>query len=203
MACHHKFQSYLNFERLDFDPTTLIVGTFNPDWPDGNYAEWFYGRTDNNYFWDHLPRMCGEQGMRGLDHTDWKTFCKEHNVALTDLITSIADADEHNLEHRKVLGEYTDSALASKFKEHTPTNVTDLLRSFPSIRSVYLTTTIESGLWQRLWSPIEVYCHEHRIWCRKLMTPSKGARFFMKKGSGISMPDFIYNDWISKWRTNE
>lgn len=45
MPCNHKFQEDLNLERLDFKPTTLIVGTFNPEWPDGNQAQWFYGRT--------------------------------------------------------------------------------------------------------------------------------------------------------------
>jgi len=47
MACNHKFIEYLNLENLDFEPTTLIVGTFNPEWPAGNQAEWFYGRTHN------------------------------------------------------------------------------------------------------------------------------------------------------------
>lgn len=41
MACRHKFIDYLNLDNLDFDPTTLIVGTFNPEWPDGNHAECF------------------------------------------------------------------------------------------------------------------------------------------------------------------
>lgn len=29
MACTHKFHQYLNLNNLDFEPTTLIVGTFN------------------------------------------------------------------------------------------------------------------------------------------------------------------------------
>jgi len=57
MACNHKFKKYLKLEKLDFIPETLIVGTFNPAWPAGNYAEWFYGRTSNNYFWEVLPNL--------------------------------------------------------------------------------------------------------------------------------------------------
>jgi len=41
MPCFHKFLNYLNLETLDFEPTTLIVGTFNPEWPIGNNAMWF------------------------------------------------------------------------------------------------------------------------------------------------------------------
>ncbi|WP_411726187.1 hypothetical protein [Methyloglobulus sp.] len=42
MACIHKFASDLNLEQIDFEPTTLIVGTFNPGWDNlGNYAHGF------------------------------------------------------------------------------------------------------------------------------------------------------------------
>lgn len=203
MPCNHKFQKYLNLQRLDFEPTTLIVGTFNPEWPEGNYAEWFYGRTDNNFFWDLLPRMYGEPGLRDKMHTDWKTFCSNKKVALTDLLASIDDADIKSESHRKILGEYTDTALATKFKRHTPNIIVPLLQAKPNIRTVYLTTTNSSKFWQSKWKPVEEYCLQQGIWCRKLMTPSKGARFFMTKGSGIAMFDFIYNDWKGKWNRND
>jgi hypothetical protein len=38
MACIHKFKNFLRLEKLDFKPETLIVSTFNPAWPEGNYA---------------------------------------------------------------------------------------------------------------------------------------------------------------------
>jgi hypothetical protein len=79
MPCPHKFQKCLNLDKLDFAPETLIVGTFNPAWPEDNYAEWFYGRTGNNYFWDVLAESSISLIMnlyepRGLTHVDWKTF---------------------------------------------------------------------------------------------------------------------------------
>ncbi len=201
MACQHKFFDYLQLQRLDdLEPKILIVGTFNPEWPEGNYAEWFYGRTDNNYFWDLLPRMFGNNGLRNQNHAAWKTYCRTHEIALTDLISSIDDADIQIEEHRKILGEYTDSAIASKFKQQISNPIVPLLQANPSIESVYLTTTINIGLWQNLWNPVEQYCNQNNLWCKKLMTPSKGARFFMTKGSGITLPDFIYNDWNTKWR---
>lgn len=39
MPCNHKFLEFLNLEKLDFTPTTLIVGTFNPEWPDTNQGK--------------------------------------------------------------------------------------------------------------------------------------------------------------------
>jgi hypothetical protein len=52
MACNHKFKDDLTIDYAkDWNPTTLIVGTFNPEWTDNNSADWFYGRTENNYFW--------------------------------------------------------------------------------------------------------------------------------------------------------
>jgi hypothetical protein len=204
MACHHKFRSYLQLERLDdFIPETLIIGTFNPEWPDGNYAEWFYGRTNNNYFWDLLPRMYGDQGLRNGNQKDWKTYCRIRKVALTDLLASINDANIRNETHRLILSKYTDLDLAAKFTEQLSNPIVPLLEANQHIRSVYLTTTNNSKFWQRQWSPVMNYCLQHKIWCRRLLTPSKGARFSMTKGSGITMPDFIFKDWNSKWNRNE
>ena len=200
MACNHKFQNELKLQGLDYVPTTLIVGTFNPEWPEGNYAEWFYGRTDNNYFWDLLPRMFGDEGLRSRANTEWKSYCRNKNVALTDLLSVIEDADPLNEEHRKILGEYTDTGLATKFKQQVTNPIVTLLQANPGVSSVYLTTTNNSKFWQGLWAFVEEYCLQQEIWCRKLMTPSKGARFSMTKGAGLSLPDFIYNDWITKWK---
>ncbi|MBD0333667.1 MAG: hypothetical protein ICV66_13555, partial [Chitinophagaceae bacterium] len=92
MACLHKFHLYLNLERLDFEPTTLIVGTFNPSWPATNTAEWFYGRThdkqgtQNNNFWDVLPRLYGGDSLINKTPTEWKTFCHNKQIAITDII---------------------------------------------------------------------------------------------------------------------
>lgn len=204
MACRHKFINYLQLQKLDdFKPKILVVGTFNPEWPEGNYAEWFYGRTDNNYFWDILPRMFQDQGLRNNTHVEWKIYCKRRKIALTDLISCIEDADIQNPLHRNILGEYTDSKIASSFKRQISNSIIPLLQSNQSIESVYLTTTSKAKFWQNLWNPIEEYCNQRNIWCQSLTTPSKGARFFMTKGSGVSMPDFIYNDWLKKWKTYE
>jgi len=199
MPCDHKFIDYLKLERLDFKPTTLIIGTFNPSWPASNNASWFYGRVGNNYFWDILPRMFGKAGLRGKGKTDWIEFCKINLIAITDLIISIQDADILDTKHTQILGKYLDSDIEKKFKTHVPNKIVDLLIAHPTIKCVYLTTTVSKGLWCDLWQPVVDYCDLNKKKCLQLMTPSKGARFFMTKGSGQKMPDFIYDDWKLKW----
>lgn len=200
MPCNHKFKEYLHLEKLDFEPTTLIVGTFNPAWPESNYAEWFYGRTTNNYFWDLLPKIYKQESLQNKSHKEWKTFCKQNKIAITDLVSNVEDADQTNSGHIKALGTYTDSSIASRFKQQNPTSIVKLLEANPTIKNVYLTTTTSKGLWYNLWAHVVEYCELNNIYCRQLMTPSKGARFFMTKGAGIKMPEFIYNDWEGKWK---
>lgn len=199
MACKHKFIEDLSLERLDFEPTTLIVGTFNPAWPGSNYAEWFYGRTSNNYFWDLLPKIYKQASLQNKSHKEWKAFCKQNKIAITHLVSCVEDADPTSPGHTKALGTYTDSSIASKFKQQKPTGIVKLLEANSTINNVYLTTTTSKGLWYNLWPPVVEYCELNNIYCRQLMTPSKGARFFMTKGAGIKMPEFIYDDWEGKW----
>ena len=68
------------------------MGTFNPSWPANNLAQWFYGRTANNFFWDVLPRFHNQGSLLGGTTAQWKTFCRQHHIAITDLISSINDA---------------------------------------------------------------------------------------------------------------
>lgn len=199
MACSHKFKEYLDLSRVDFEPSTLIIGTFNPEWPYNNTAKWFYGRTKNNYFWEVLPRIFQKKSLKEKSEMKWKHFCKENAIAITDLITSIDDADSDNENHCDILGKFTDSGIEKTFKKITFTDVVAILKRYPSIKYVYLTTMSNSSLLLNLWNPIEEYCNCNQLKCVRLVTPSKNARFFMTKNSNVSMPDFIYNDWQSKW----
>lgn len=184
MPCNHKFIEDLNLENLNFEPKTLIVGTFNPEWPNGNQAEWFYGRTHNqhgnvnNNFWDVLPKLYDEESLLNATPVEWKAFCKKHKIALTDLITSIDDADEHNLVHQNLLGGYADNVIANNFNEHTFTDIVGLLQNNPCIENVFLTRG-NDAFWNAQWNPISLYCNINDKCCKKLLTPSKNARFSM------------------------
>lgn len=49
----------------------------------------------------------------------------------------------------------------------------------PSIKKVYITNGVNGAFWTDLWNPIVAYCQENNIISRKLLTPSKNARFSM------------------------
>jgi hypothetical protein len=201
MACIHKFASDLNLERIDFEPATLIIGTFNPGWDNlDNYAPWFYGRTHNNYFWDVLPRLYENINLRQAPHTEWKAFCSRNQVALTDLLYSIDDADSNNEAHVRHLKNYRDDAIARYFQHLTEVNIRAILENHPTITHVYLTRHA-SGLWQQKWLPIAQWCHKNSITAQTLLTPSGSARFQMQKNVDSSLRDFIFKQWQHKWHT--
>ena len=200
MACIHKFAEDLKLDRLTFEPTTLIIGTFNPGWDNlGNYAPWFYGRTNNNFFWDVLPRLYENADLRKATHNDWKAFCNRHNIALTDLILSIGDAESGNQQHIQHLKNYRDDAIAKHFREFTLVNIIEILESHPSIKHVYLTRQISAGFWRQKWLPIAHYCNGHGISAQALLTPSGSARFQMPKLTDIALRDFIFKEWQNSW----
>lgn len=202
MACLHKFAAGLNLERLDFEPATLIVGTFNPGWDKlHNEASWFYGRTRNNYFWEVLPRLYGLASLRRAPAGEWKAFCRQYRLALTDLIYSIEDACDNNPDHLAYIGSYRDDLIARHFKAVTPVDIPGILCRHPAISNVYITRSIGGRFWRRLWRPAGDFCQDHKIQTQTLLTPSGGARFKMPKNSKIGLGDFIFEKWQEKWHT--
>lgn len=200
MACLHKFHQYLNLDNLNFEPTTLMVGTFNPGW-DGinNNAGWFYGRTRNNYFWDVLPRIYENINLRNGNHLDWKAFCVRNQIAVTDLLASIDDADVNNPLHVAAISNYKDSDIANTFHHYTPVNIVNILNNYPSIRNVYLTRQPGLAFWDDLWNIIVTANLANQIHFQTLLTPSASARFQMNGNQGIGLSDFIFNNWQNVW----
>lgn len=206
MACNHKFIQHLNLENLDFEPETLIIGTYNPEWPEDNYAEWFYGRTNNNYFWDTLPKMFEEKSLReNATSNDWKNFCSRNKVALTDLITSIGDAEKNNTDHFEIISKFKDHEFASTFASFKMTDIVQILEKRPSIKKVYFTRNQGVDLFDHEINKVKEYCQKNNIRFSYLLTPSKNARFQMK-GYQPSNPNlernlsnFIYEKWLENW----
>ncbi len=206
MACHHKFQRYLNLEYLDFQPTTLIVGTFNPEWPANNPAQWFYGRTAGNCLWNVLPRLYGGESLIHASPVEWKQFCRHRQIAFTDLISSIDDADPGNKEHQKILGGFSDNAIIHNFDDFVYINVVQLLQRHPSIKNVYLTRGITEAFWKHRWNPVAHYCSQNNIRERTLLTPSPNASYhheaYNNQNPGNQIPsleDYILMRWQEQW----
>lgn len=212
MACPHKFQSYLNLEHIDFEPTTLIVGTFNPAWLEGNDAEWFYGRTgdaDNiatgNNFWNVLPRLYGQECLKQGELAEWKGFCKDKNIAITDLISCIDDADVELPHHVAALDGYDDQAIVENFEQFQFVNIITLLQRNPTITNVYLTRGVGATFWRRLWRPVKSYCIANGKRPRTLITPSRYAYFQQGKHNNLhpenplNLQDYILMRWQAEW----
>lgn len=206
MACPHKFQKDLYLEGLDFEPDTLIVGTFNPAWPASNAAGWFYGRTKDTCFWDVLPRLYGQPSLIDAGPADWKAFCRDHKLALTDLIASIDDADPDNAKHNKMLGGFTDEAIMHNFDDFDYVNIVQLLQRHPTIRNVYITRGITEAFWRHLWNPVVHYCNANGLHTRILLPPSALSDYqhaaYNKENPGnviSSLEDYILMRWQRDW----
>ncbi len=200
MPCPHKFAKDLNLDKLTFAPTTLIIGTFNPGWDNlGNYAPWFYGRTQNNYFWEILPKLYGQAPLRQAAPPAWKAFCQTYRIALTDLIAGIDDADIDNVNHVNLLKSYRDDAIARHFKQICWVNVVNLLQQHSSITNVYLTRQVNTTFWRQPWQPVEAYCRAQGIKSDTLLTPSASARFQMPKTEKLSLGEFLLSRWRQDW----
>jgi hypothetical protein len=205
MACQHRFYNYLNLENLNFEPETLIIGTFNPSWPLDNYAKWFYGRTNNNYFWEVLPRIFNEPSLKNADSKDWKNFCNNNKIAITDLIASITDAYDKNPLHVEVISNFKDAEFEKIFNEFEITNIINLLDNNKTIKAVYFTRQSGVNLFDCRIKEIIKYCNEKDIYFSNLITPSKNARFQMRgyapkiPNLERNLPNFIYEKWLQNW----
>jgi hypothetical protein len=205
MPCRHKFFEYLNCSNINYQPQIMIIGTFNPEWPDDNYAEWFYGRTNNNYFWETLPRMFNEVSLRNLNHSDWKHFCAQKKIAITDLISSINDANQEDPTHFEIISKFKDTEFAETFNSFEMTNIIEILENNPSIKKVFFTRNPGVVLFDNQIEAIREFCNNNHIHFSHLLTPSKNARFQMR-GWNPKMPNlernlsnFIYEKWLINW----
>ncbi len=206
MPCNHKFLSHLNLERINYEPTTLIVGSFNPVWPDSNTAGWFYGRTLESCFWDVLPRLYGEPSLIKAGPEAWQEFCRDKKIALTDLISTIEDADENSKKHQSILGGFSDKAIMYNFEDFAFTNIIKILQNHPSIQNVYITRGITEAFWRHLWNPAARYCNLNHLHERKLLMPSDDSAYHHEahneKNPGDvihRLEDYILRRWKGEW----
>lgn len=206
MSCSNKFHSYLSLERIDFEPATLIVGTFDPEWPDKDKREWFYGNTEINRLWDILPKLYGEPSLINATAAEWKQFCRSKHVAITDLISSIDDADPGNKDHISILTAHADKAIAYNFEDFEFVSIVGLLKRYPSVKNVYLTRAVTEAFWRHIWNPVMHYCNHNNLHERQLVTPSVLARdqhiAHNNQHPDAQIPlldDYILMRWRQEW----
>jgi hypothetical protein len=212
MACRHKFQELLDLEWINFEPTTLIVGTFNPSWPtENNNSEWFYGRThdingnQNNNFWEVLPRLYGSNSLINSNADVWKRFCLDNRIAITDIINSVNDADEQNDNHQRMMGSFKDDDLSESFYDFEYTNIVGILRRYPTIRHIYITRSISQTYWKNIFYPTKKYCESFGVNLIPLITPSgyayiqQGTHNKQNPNNRLNLQDYILMRWREVW----
>ncbi len=95
-----------------YKPELMIVGTFNPDTPNSNYADFFYGR---NYFWTgfknlfifnrielngtRMPKNGKPKKPLNPDMAEIKELCQTLKLTFADLITELLhnETPEYNI----------------------------------------------------------------------------------------------------------
>ena len=205
MPCKHKFFNDLNLSYIkDYDPETLIIGTFNPEdccIDKKNEAKWFYGRTEDNFFWYILPKIFGEESMLDGTVDDWKKFCREKKIAITDMIKEF--------EINGKLKNFSDKEICEKASKIKWNNLCNLLCNFSSIKYIYLTRGIftTENEFKYFWDSFkESYKNKYTI--KELLTPSKifiSSSFSHNKRTThniIDKPnvlDYIFDKWKNEW----
>jgi hypothetical protein len=196
MPCTHKFFGHhIHMNGHDgllpnWNANTLIIGTFNPnsDWAPHNNANYFYGRSA--YFWKALPKYAFNDGIDNDAENSQLQFLQENNVALTDLLISIEDADLNIPDHVNRIRSFRDSDL-NIFQQFI-WNTQQILRFITTreIQGVYFTKLGGNGIFEPAIIEIEQFCLQNNILAHRLHTPSG-------QGLGVGRPR--RNKLIHKW----
>lgn len=201
MAIRHKFYDWLTLpeELVDWEVEKLIVGTFNPDLVENNYADWFYGRVNRNHLWQILPELHNSDNLKCSSLEERIIFCKEQKIAFTDLITEIPNADSENENHLEIISKFRDRDIITHFgptEELIWTDINRILNERESIKEIYLTNS-GNDEWGKKFNTIERES-DNNIHFSKLYTPSNFASLHMKRNGFNSVTEFIKYKWIEK-----
>ena len=195
MACKHKFINDLQLQYVDWKPKTLFIGTFNPSWKEceNNYADWFYGRVSKNEFWCILPKIHINQSLINGNRKIWIDFCRKNQIAITDIIKSVPNANSEIEAHQKAICKFKDNDLANF--EFEINNIPNILEKNKSIKQICITRKTLPPFWENCFQELIEYVHNHpEITLRFLRSPSRGAR----RGIVGNFCDFIADYWIQQ-----
>jgi len=198
MACQHKFINDLQLEYVNWKPKTLFIGTFNPGWSEcpNNNASWFYGRAQRNEFWCILPSVHQQQSLLSGNRAIWIEFCRKNEIAITDILRTVIDADPENEAHQKIICKFKDDALED-FDVET-NDIPAILQNHPTIKQICITRQEPlPDFWEECFIDMYEYLErnpERLINVQYLRSPSRGAR----RGVIGNFCNFIATRWISQ-----
>jgi len=201
MPCNHKFLDHpLLLEFLPiWETSILILGTFNPEdtYATGNQADFFYQRP-RNYFWPVLPTLYNHDGIERGDMLAQQNFLREKGIGLTDILRTIVDADQDNVDHVNAISSFKDDQIDEQFNEFL-WNTDAIIKYIQKnkIEEVYFTrlgniqevnpnlNTFEYQIRQ-----VENYCTDQSVYHTRLHSPTG-----MGLGEGERIPT-LRQRWI-------
>lgn len=196
MACQHKFFNDLQLQYVDWEVRTLFIGTFNPSWNVcDNDAEWFYGRVQRNGFWCILPTIHEGVSMIDGDRNTWIDFCRRNHLAITDILSSLDNADETNPNHQRIVCKYKDDDL-EEF-DSTLNDIPLILEQHTSIKQICISRQTLPEFWEDCFIDTFMWQQnnpDRNLQFRFLRSPSRGAR----RGVVGNFCDFNANRWIEQ-----
>lgn len=204
--CTHKFIDDLNLDYVDWEVSTLYIGTFNPGCckEEQNGAAWFYGRTQNNMFWDTLGFIYENNPFLGQDGNPelWKSLCRKHNIAVSDLITKVNGVNLKSNDYNNLCVGFSDSKLETYILngQAVSSEIEKLINNSPKLKNlkcVYLTRSTTNRAWNILWRPIQKACRRKNIHVEKLTTPG-GFNYFQFNANFLRTPENL----ATLWRNN-
>jgi G:T/U-mismatch repair DNA glycosylase len=157
----HKFREH----QVSPNTEILILGTFNPDIPDG--PDFFYGRP-RNFLWHLLPHCWGLSSLKESSLSSKQKFMTAYKIDFADLIHAldIPEGEESNVDDA-----FIDSHV-NQWKD-----IKGIIDNLPNLKAVYFTRKTFNGIpnMRGQVNLIAEHCKQKNIRICKLDTP---ARFF-------------------------
>ncbi len=121
MSLYHKFLQHdfghgynthnAILDTIPYKPEVMVIGTFNPDTPNDNFADFFYGR---NFFWSGFKNLFIHNGVMLLKRrmpsngvppailnptlTEIFTFCSNLKLTFSDLVLKVLHNKSANFQ---------------------------------------------------------------------------------------------------------
>lgn len=157
----HKFGEH----QVSPDTEILVLGTFNPDIPEG--PDFFYGRP-RNYLWQLLPRCWELPTLRYSPLAAKYEFMSQYKVDFADLIASVdvPEGQEGNVDDVFIDG-----------KVEAWKDIIALIDQLPKLEAVYFTRKTFANIpnIQAQITSINIHCHFNGIRFCLLPTPARFA----------------------------
>lgn len=145
-----------------------------------------------------MPDIWNSIKMRKANASDWEKFLRQNRIGITDIITTINDAEQTNDYHVKYLIDKSDTGLV-KF-ENIEWNTTEIIRLINNpaskLKALFITNQTAPPIIEAQFQLVKQAAIQNQIPFVRLLTPSAGARFKLTKGSKL-YPTLL-NEWKQK-----